>query len=623
MGDLAFYVVFGTEERPRKLWSDGACGQFSVGVPAVPPELLVVFGCGEWAPGGAEVAVELRGPGEEALPLGKLTPHCRCLLWEPGRSADWEKWASKMGSSGLSLRLRVQGEEDSARAGQQGSQEPTTEATTTPPSGRAKRKRGQLGWEEGQGQENVPPSVPPAEAQRRVRSHPRPGHTRPFTPVQPCRPEGKSKAPACGAEPSGRWGHTLCPIGSQTAILIGGQGSRMQFCKDPMWKLCTEDLSWVAAETIADGPTPDCRIGHTATFDPEKKRIYVFGGSKNKKWFNDVHILDTVSWRWTMVEAQGKVPPLAYHTCSLFRGELFVLGGVFPRPHPEPDGCSDSLYIFNPELGIWYQPIVLGDRPAPRSGHSACVIRGKIYIFGGWDTPICYNDTHALDLGLMEFSAVEVRGAPPSPRRYNCTLCFFFVFFLVVVPNQKCQLQSPQYQEQMKCRSVVDSCGALRVQVSGGQLWGSESAGQWWTVGDSGGQLCGSESAGQWWTLGDSGGQWWGTESYGQWGTVVDVPFRPGTVPGRSRCWGLTVRTPSLAESSTWTAIVHPLLTATPRAGHTIVALGGAEQDPADPEGPEGPEPRPHALLVFGGGDNEGAFFSDRLTLKIDELLGQ
>ncbi|XP_069036579.1 kelch repeat-containing protein isoform X2 [Lepisosteus oculatus] len=508
MGDLAFYVVFGTEERPRKLWSDGACGQFSVGVPAVPPELLVVFGCGEWAPGGAEVAVELRGPGEEALPLGKLTPHCRCLLWEPGRSADWEKWASKTGSSGLSLRLRVQGE-----------------ATTTPPSGRAKRKRGQLGWEEGQGQENVPPSVPPAEAQRRVRSHPRPGHTRPFTPVQPCRPEGKSKAPVCGAEPSGRWGHTLCPIGSQTAILIGGQGSRMQFCKDPMWKLCTEDLSWVAAETIADGPTPDCRIGHTATFDPEKKRIYVFGGSKNKKWFNDVHILDTVSWRWTMVEAQGKVPPLAYHTCSLFRGELFVLGGVFPRPHPEPDGCSDSLYIFNPELGIWYQPIVLGDRPAPRSGHSACVIRGKIYIFGGWDTPICYNDTHALDLGLMEFSAVEVRGAPPSPRSWH--------------------------------GSAVLSGGSFLVH---GGYDGHRA-------------------------LNDS--------------FVFDT------------------------ESSTWTAIVHPLLTATPRAGHTIVALGGAEQDPADPEGPEGPEPRPHALLVFGGGDNEGAFFSDRLTLKIDELLGQ
>lgn len=103
----------------------------------------------------------------------------------------------------------------------------------------------------------------------------------------------------------------------------------MQFCKDPMWKLCTgsqrfgnvsfcfrmslqdvkvsvphqtEDMSWVPAETLAEGPTPEARIGHSAIFDPDSKRIFVFGGSKNKKWFNDVHILDTQSWRWTMVE---------------------------------------------------------------------------------------------------------------------------------------------------------------------------------------------------------------------------------------------------------------------------------------------------------------------------------
>lgn len=64
----------------------------------------------------------------------------------------------------------------------------------------------------------------------------------------------------------------------------------------------SEDLSWVPAETLAEGPTPEARIGHTATYDPDSKRIFVFGGSKHKKWFNDVHILDTQSWRWTMVE---------------------------------------------------------------------------------------------------------------------------------------------------------------------------------------------------------------------------------------------------------------------------------------------------------------------------------
>lgn len=63
-------------------------------------------------------------------------------------------------------------------------------------------------------------------------------------------------------------------------------------------------MSWVAAETLAEGLTPEARIGHTAVYDPDSGRIFVFGGSKNKKWFNDVHILDTRTWKWTMVEVQ-------------------------------------------------------------------------------------------------------------------------------------------------------------------------------------------------------------------------------------------------------------------------------------------------------------------------------
>lgn len=34
------------------------------------------------------------------------------------------------------------------------------------------------------------------------------------------------------------------------------------------------------------------------------------------------------------------------------------------------------------------------------SSHSACVMQERyIYVFGGWDTPVCYNDMYMLDLG--------------------------------------------------------------------------------------------------------------------------------------------------------------------------------------------------------------------------------
>lgn len=74
----------------------------------------------------------------------------------------------------------------------------------------------------------------------------------------------------------------------------------------------------MAAETLAEGPTPEARIGHTAIYDPNSRRIFVFGGSKNKKWFNDVHILDTQSWKWTMVEVRGDLCPHAVLALFLF-----------------------------------------------------------------------------------------------------------------------------------------------------------------------------------------------------------------------------------------------------------------------------------------------------------------
>ncbi|KPP66644.1 kelch repeat-containing protein-like [Scleropages formosus] len=490
MDDFSVYALLGVSDPPRRLLSAGGKRQGSV---AVAPHIhqVVVFAHGAWRR-RRDVTVELSATDGQPVADG-----------EDGMRSKIECTPTNSTAAPLVRdppRKRKRGQED-ARDGRAGERENvcpngsvSDTAAATPHRKVRGKARGRQACLFAQSEEHTSASAP-----------------------QTHKAKGKQcRAPAQTASlviPSGRWGQTLCPIDPQTAILIGGQGSRMQFCRDPVWKLC--------AETLAGGPTPEARIGHTATFDPESKRIYVFGGSKNKKWFNDVHILDTQSWRWTMVEAQGKVPPLAYHSCSLFRGELFVLGGVFPRPHPEPDGCSDALYIFNPEMAIWYQPIVNGHRPAPRSGHSACVLQGKIFVFGGWDTPVCFNDMHALDLGLMEFSAVNTSGPSPSPRSWH------------------------------GCAVLSES----KFLVHGGYSGNA--------------------------ALND---------------TFV---FN--------------------AETSCWSAVVNTQLSAAPRAGHSIITMAKpSKQGSAVDEEQEGPE---QTLLVFGGGDNEGGFFSDLTTVAIDELL--
>ncbi|XP_039868205.1 kelch repeat-containing protein isoform X5 [Simochromis diagramma] len=544
MDDFGVYAVFGVNGPPQKLLSAEGCSRVRV---AVPPSVrqVVLFSSGRW---GERICVNAELSDFERMPItiGKLTPYNKCL--------SWEQWEEETWIDSVTLNVSLEGGNLSTEPEViMAVKEYTPKDTAAPPAARelhGKRKREQTAEEEEgndwtkrrEEEENTCPNATTEKTTpvRKVRGQAK-GSQKLFASgaettklkgaaaemqgtVGRTPPQSAVRTKTPLASPSGRWGQTLCPIDAQTAILIGGQGARMQFCKDPMWKLCTEDVSWVAAETLAEGPTPEARIGHTAIYDPDSRRIFVFGGSKNKKWFNDVHILDTQSWKWTMVEAQGKVPPLAYHSCSMFQGELFVLGGVFPRPNPEPDGCSDSLYIFDPRLSIWYQPIVTGDKPSPRSGHSACVMQErKIYVFGGWDTPVCYNDMYMLDLGLMEFSAVKTTGNPPSPRSWHGSAVLSDTKFL----------------------------------IHGG--YNGNNA------------------------LSDA--------------FVFDI------------------------DTNSWTEVSAPELSV-PRAGHSIITMETAGHRCFSEEDEDANVNGGRTLLVFGGGDNEGNFYSDLTAVAVEELLG-
>ncbi|GCB80358.1 hypothetical protein scyTo_0018091 [Scyliorhinus torazame] len=218
--------------------------------------------------------------------------------------------------------------------------------------------------------------------------------------------------------PSPRWDHTLCLSDPDTAILIGGKGSQKSYCKDGLWRLEIDgDNFWFPLETTSTMtiPIPRSVCGHSATYDPDTKRIYIFGGMKDEECFNNVYILDTLTWKWSFVIGKGKVPSLAYHSAVVFQRELFIFGGLLCRPQLPVERCSNTLYIFNPEHEIWYQPIVVGERPLPRYGHSGTLLGDKLILFGGSRNQVFLNDLHVLDLGFMEYVSVQVRGCP-APR---------------------------------------------------------------------------------------------------------------------------------------------------------------------------------------------------------------
>ena len=97
------------------------------------------------------------------------------------------------------------------------------------------------------------------------------------------------------------------PSGSHI-VVIGGQTAKSAFCRDATWLYDPSFDEWEALETAGSGgaSSPGMRMGHTAVFDPVKNSIFVYGGSKNKRWFKDMHMLNLDRGGWQELNTSGE-----------------------------------------------------------------------------------------------------------------------------------------------------------------------------------------------------------------------------------------------------------------------------------------------------------------------------
>ncbi|XP_006813187.1 kelch domain-containing protein 2-like [Saccoglossus kowalevskii] len=428
------YAVMSVQDTPKELFSKEDCRHYHCHFPLPLPEYLVCFTLGQWDKTGSELHIRIVLDSEtEPVEIGILTQNNRAVCWQGEWDSDFHRKSLHMLQQGRMAKLQVIAEDvpsitvdsglelsrndmlqDISTAMNSADENQDIEESFVTPKvmngdsktksarGSNKKKR-KPSYEE---TENTPSLNPVTKKTKNA--------------TRRLQEEWKNSPKK---SPSERWGHSLCTINSSEAILIGGQGTRQQLSKDSIWLLNTEQKTWRVPTILnSDNAKPQYRMGHSTTYDPIVKCVYVFGGSKNLRWYNDIHVLDVETWTWSLVKTNGKAPTRAYHSTTLFGSELFVFGGVYPNPDPQPDGCSNQVHVYNPATESWYEPIVMGEKPLPRSGHSATLVNDKLIIFGGWDAPMCYNDLHILDLSMMDFTKPEIKGTPPSPRSWHAAV---------------------------------------------------------------------------------------------------------------------------------------------------------------------------------------------------------
>jgi len=111
------------------------------------------------------------------------------------------------------------------------------------------------------------------------------------------------------------------------------------------------------------------------------------------------------------IEKMGSMPIERHgHTTCLYKNKIILFGGT-------PDGSSglNDLYFLFLDTFTWAEVKTKGPIPMGRYRHSAVIIEDKMYIFGGYRSK-CLNDLHVLNLETLTWSEPNCIGEAPSAR---------------------------------------------------------------------------------------------------------------------------------------------------------------------------------------------------------------
>jgi len=108
-------------------------------------------------------------------------------------------------------------------------------------------------------------------------------------------------------------------------------------------------------------------------------KIYAIGGYNDSQSFlgtNEMYDPETGKWL-------NKTPmptPRSQFAISVYQNKIYVIGGLSKEPFIDRVQASDANEVYDPSTDTWETKASM---PTPRSGLTASVVKGKIYLLGG------------------------------------------------------------------------------------------------------------------------------------------------------------------------------------------------------------------------------------------------
>jgi N-acetylneuraminic acid mutarotase len=215
-----------------------------------------------------------------------------------------------------------------------------------------------------------------------------------------------------GEPPQPRASHSAVAIDGKMYV-FGGDRSHGSVYND-LW---TYDPSIGLQGTwtqLSPSTSPTPRSDHAAA--AVGNEMYVFGGwGQSRSYSSDVWYYDTSAGVWTRLQfgLQGRYGQSA----SIVGEKAYVFGGESYDPATDQSLCLDDLWSYDMGTGLWESLSPSGTKPAARYLHSSVTINNQIYVFGGESySGQSFYDLWVYDPTTNAWTQLSPSGGPPGAR---------------------------------------------------------------------------------------------------------------------------------------------------------------------------------------------------------------
>lgn len=107
------------------------------------------------------------------------------------------------------------------------------------------------------------------------------------------------------------------------------------------------------------------------------------------------------------------------HTAVVEEGLLYVWGGYVSVAVNEVLLPNDEIWVYDLQQGVWKVFHMTGEVPPSMSGTCGCALNGHMYIFGGCDDNGQTNQLYSVNLTDVKYTWKKIKhkmGSAPSPR---------------------------------------------------------------------------------------------------------------------------------------------------------------------------------------------------------------